>query len=157
MLREDSRRLRAVLLFSAILWGGFRSELLDFCLTLGRYPREFGNPMGYDRRPLRLRADPLPGEYIRFLDAVARQTKPGVSIVVMAEPLGKGFSYSFYRATYKLAGRRVAYPVLDETFSQLSLIGNPEYLALWASGAAPPAPWGLVWEGHGGKLWRRPG
>jgi hypothetical protein len=151
----SARQLTAVLLSTAILWGGFRPELLHFVFTAGRYPREFGNPLGIDPHPLRLRADPLPVSYIEFLDSVNRQTRPGDSIALLITPLGNGFTYAFYRAAYSWVGRRVAPPVLDESYGQLPRIGNPQYLALWGVAAAPPPSYGLIWEGHGGSLWKR--
>ena len=134
------RDLLAAVLFGLILVGGFKPLYL---LAL------FGDARGDVNRP-----DSRTPDYPAFLKEVARHTKPGQSIAIVV-PIQRwqwGYSYSYYRATYFLAGRRVV-PVVDPDDSlHPERLKQVDLVAVWnMPELAGPE---VLWRGHSGVLLR---
>ena len=93
-------------------------------------------------------------EYPRFLEEVARRTKPGQSIAIVfpTGPQHGGYGYAYQRASYFLAGRRVI-PLVDrEGRFHAERIAEADYFAFWNVRPSPRAM--VVWQGHRGALVR---
>jgi hypothetical protein len=95
-------------------------------------------------------------EYPRFLEEIARLTKPGDSIAILV-PMRHwtgGYAYAYYRATYFLTGRHVI-PLVDEgDLLHPERLDEARLLAAWKM-PVPPEPYVPVWSGYGGVLLRR--
>ena len=97
---------------------------------------------------------PLTG-YDRFLIEVDRRMPAGTSIAIYApasrfEP---GYAFSYYRAVYRLPGRRVV-PLKDpDDRDHPERMAQVDYIAAWDAKTALPHT--LVWRGEGGTLYRR--
>ena len=134
------RRLFAALLFGAILIGGVAPLYLR--ALAGDAEREIYRP---DRRT---------PDYPAFLAEVAHRTEPGqsIAIVVPMRHWNGGYSYAYYRASYFLAGRRVV-PIVDEDdHLHPERLQEADFIAVWRvpEFAGPD----VVWQGHGGTLFR---
>jgi hypothetical protein len=130
----------AAFLFGAILIGGFEPLYLR---ALGSdVSREIYDP---DRRT---------PDYPRFLEEVARHTKPGASIAIIV-PMrhwDAGYAYAYYRASYFLPQRRVI-PIVDpEDRVHAERLRKTDFVAVWrVPRFAGPEE---IWRGHGGVLYR---
>lgn len=134
------RRVTGGLLFAAIVAGG-----VDL--------RNLASLVGDSRRRAAFLAsstDRRAPDYPRFLQEVARRTRPGESIAIVFPP--RGYDYAFYRASYFLAGRRVI-PLFDRDGRFHAERGREaDYFAFWS--VAPPPRTVVVWQGHRGSLVR---
>lgn len=133
-------RFLAALLFGAILIGGFKPLYLRAL---------FGDARGDVNRPDRRTPD-----YPAFLQEVARHTRRGQSIAIVA-PMRywhSGYSYAYYRATYFLVGRRVI-PIVDPDDSlHPERLKETDLIAVWnMPDIVGPE---VLWRGHGGVLLR---
>lgn len=94
-------------------------------------------------------------QYDHFLIQVARRTPPGASIAIYV-PTPKfepEYAYRYYRAVYRLPGRRVI-PLRDpDDREHPERMAQADYVAAWNASAELPHP--LVWSGHFGRLYRR--
>jgi hypothetical protein len=119
-----------------------------------------------DRRPLERYfahvADDGWEQYVEFLEGVRAHTARGDSIAIMvparhwdngADFSNKGYSYAYYRASYKLAGRVVIPLVSPDDRVTLGNLALAAYLAEWQQDL--PVTHRVVWSGDGGKLVRR--
>lgn len=132
--------LFGVVLFGGILIGGFKPLYLRAL---------FGDARGEVNDPDRH----APG-YPAFLEEVARRTRPGQSIAIVAPTRlwHYGYSYAYYRATYFLVGRR-AVPIVDPDDSfHPERLKETDLIAAWNT----PDFHGheVLWRGHGGVLLR---
>ena len=101
-------------------------------------------------------ADRRTAAYPPFLEEVARRTKPGDSIVLLApiRTWRTGYGYAYYRASYVLAGRNVI-PILDDDDGvHRERLADADYVALWRMGPMPG--YEVVWRSDEGTLLRRP-
>ncbi|HSP34212.1 MAG TPA: hypothetical protein VLU46_07855 [Thermoanaerobaculia bacterium] len=131
-------------LLALLIIGSFRPFLLRLVLPPHRMPNVAGPENGLDRKPLRLRSDGTPEELRLFLVSAALATPRGHSVAVVLPPPFDGWSYSYWRATYELAGRDVTLP------------GNAdaEFVAAWHSDWSNPS-YEPVWMGFGGAVFKR--
>jgi len=134
------RRIFAALLFGAILIGGLKPLYLRAL---------FDDMSGDINRPDRRTPD-----YPAFLSEVARRTRSGESVAIVA-PMRhwhSGYSYAYYRATYFLAGRRVV-PIVDpDDRLHPERLKETDVIAVWnmPDFTGPE----VLWSGHGGVLLR---
>ena len=145
------RRVAAGLLLAAILAGGVRVSILGLLLPPHRPPDIPAPPGAIDRKPLRLANDPIPGDVLRFLERVREDTKERESIALLMAHPHEGWSYTYWRASYVLAGRRVLVP--RETVPPEVA---PDVVAVWQREWADPR-YAIVWaDANGARLRRRP-
>jgi hypothetical protein len=143
------RRLAAGLLLTAILAGGIRVSILGLLLPPHRPPDTPAPPGAMDRKPLRLANDPVAADELRFLERVREDTKERERIeLYMADPQA-GWSYSYWRASYVLAGRTVLEP---RTIVPLKTA--PDVIALWRTSWVRPR-YKIVWADANSALLRR--
>ena len=100
------------------------------------------------------RPDRRTPDYPAFLAEVARRTEPdqSIAVVVPMRHWNGGYSYAYYRASYFLAGRRVV-PIVDENDRlHPERLQEADFIAVWRvpEFAGPD----VVWQGHGGTLFR---
>jgi hypothetical protein len=126
------RRVVAGLLFAAILAGGMRASILRLLLPPHRPPDVPGPIGGVDREPLRLKNDPTPPELLQFAEEVRSRTRKGERVGLMFGAPHHGFSYTYWRARYLLAGRTVL-PPMDIVAPE-----DADVLALWRTGYGDP-------------------
>lgn len=126
------RRVVAGLLFAAILAGGMRASILRLLLPPHRPPDLAGPIGGVDREPLRLKNDPTPPELLQFFAFVRARTEKGERVGLMFGAPYQGFSYTYWRARYELAGRTVL-PPMDLVSPE-----DADVLALWRTGYGDP-------------------
>lgn len=143
------RRLAAGLLLAALFAGGVRFSVLRLLLPPHRPPDTPAPPGAIDRKPLRFANDPVSGDVLQFLGRVRAETKEGEQIALLMAPPHDGWSYTHWRASYLLAGRRVITPmtlVEPET--------PPDVVALWRTGWGHPR-YEVVWADANSALLRR--
>lgn len=126
------RRVAAGLLFAALLAGGVRPPLLRLLLPPHRSPDVPGPIGGVDRAPLRLKNDPTPVELVRFVEEVRSRTRKGERIGLQFGEPHHGFSYTYWRARYLLAGRTVLLPM------DIVAPENADVIAVWRTGYGDP-------------------
>ncbi|MEO8380523.1 MAG: hypothetical protein ABI779_12730 [Acidobacteriota bacterium] len=127
-----TRRVLAGLLFAAILAGGLRASILRLLLPPHRPPNVPGPIGGVDREPLRLKNDPSPPEVLRFVEEVRARTRNGERVGLMFGAPLQGWSYTYWRARYLLAGRTVLPPM------DLVAPEDADVIALWRTGYGDP-------------------
>jgi hypothetical protein len=143
------RRTAAGLLLAAILAGGIRVSILGLLLPPHRPPDTEAPPGAIDRKPLRLANDPVADDVLRFLERVREDTKEGERIVLlMAHPHG-AWSYTYWRASYVLSGRRVLTPL-----PTVPPEATPDVVALWRTDWVDPR-YEIVWSDANSALLRR--
>jgi hypothetical protein len=143
------RRVAACLLFAAIVAGGVRASMLRLLLPPHRPPNVPNNIAGIDRAPLRLKTDPTPPELLQFLNTIREQTREGERIGVIFGWPHAGFSYTYWRARYILAGRTVLLP-MDIVAPEEA----PDVVAVWDTGWGDPR-FEIVWLGSHGAIERK--
>lgn len=140
------RKILGGLLFAAIVAGGIDPRRVRF-LFVDR------TALGAQ---LTLAPDAQAPTYPRFLEEIARRTKPGDSIAILV-PMRHwtgGYAYAFYRATYFLPGRNVI-PLIDlEDAMHPERLREARYIAAWRM-LPLPGPWEVAWRGPDGLLLRR--
>ena len=142
------RRGAAAILFLALLVGGLRLPILRLLLPPHRPPDVPGPLGGVDRKPLRLKNDPTPPEVLAFFEEVRQRTKPGESVgLLMAWP-HEGWSYTYWRGSYALAGRHVPPPMAE------GQPGETDVVAVWQKGWGHPA-YDIVWQNENAAMLRR--
>ena len=128
----------AAVLFVALLVSGLRPRLLRLLVPPHELSRAEGPVSGIDRAPLRLRQDPTPPDLLQFLERVRAETSASDSIAVAIAPPYDDFAYSFWRASYVLAGRRVVRPDAKEEIDVLAYWGMPvedsRFEPVWSEG-----------------------
>ena len=113
-----------------------------------------------DRRPigeaLALRADRQSAQYPRFLEGVRQHTQPGDTIAIVGPTVDwdGGYAYSYYRASYFLAGREVLPIVTSDQHLQPANFRRAKFVAAWGR-EVPLAHREVIWQGEGGVLTRR--
>jgi hypothetical protein len=143
------RRVAAGLFLAAILAGGIRVSILGLLLPPHRPPDTPAPPGAIDRKPLRLANDPIPDDVLRFLERVREDTKERERIALLMAPPHGGWSYTHWRASYVLSGRRVLTPMTIEPPETA-----PDVIALWRMGWEDPR-YEIVWSDADSALLRR--
>ena len=143
------RRVAAGLLLAAILAGGIRVSILGLLLPPHRPPDTPAPPGAIDRKPLRFANDPVPDDVLRFLERVREDTKERERIALLMAPPHQGWSYTHWRASYVLSGRRVLTPMTIEPPET-----PPDVIALWRTGWEDPR-YEIVWSDADSALLRR--
>jgi hypothetical protein len=112
-----------------------------------------------DRTALRLAMERAPDrawypQYPLFLDEVRARTAKGstIALVVPIRSWGGGYDYSFYRASYFLAGRELLPILTREDKPLMESFRRARYVAAWGINARGGR---VVWRGHGGVLLER--
>jgi hypothetical protein len=142
------RRIAAGVLFVALLAGGIRIPILRLLLPPHRPPDEAGPLGGVDRKPLRLKNDPTDPAVLQFFENIRSRTEPGDEIgLLMAWP-HEGWSYTYWRGSYALAGRRVLPPLNDYESTDAGTV------ATWQKGFGDER-YAIVWRDENGALLRR--
>lgn len=142
------RRAVAGLLFVGLLAGGMRVPLLRLLLPPHRPPDKAGPLGGVDRKPLRLANDPTPPDVLAFLEQVRARTERGEQVSLLMAWPHEGWGYTYWRASYVLAGRRVLPPM--NTYDYV----ESDAVALWRQGWGDPR-YDLVWSDEKAALLRK--
>ena len=94
-------------------------------------------------------------QYDHFLIEVAKRTPPdsSVAIYVVTPKFEPNYAYRYYRAVYRLPGRRVV-PIMDaDDRSHPERMAQADYIAAWATTRTFEHQ--QVWAGNLGTLYRR--
>jgi hypothetical protein len=143
------RRVAAGLLLAAVVAGGVRLPILRLLLPPHRPPDTPAPPGAIDRKPLRFANDPVPDDVLRFIERVRENTTSGERIALLMAPPHEGWSYTHWRASYLLSGRRVLVPrpIVPPQSS-------PDVVGLWRTSWVDPR-YAIVWSDADGALLRR--
>lgn len=142
------RRAAAAALFVLLALSSIRLPLLR-ALIHPFAPLPAGPADGLDRKPLRLREDPTPPALAAFLEGVRADSRPGEAVAVLCAAPEDGFSYTYWRASFVLAGREVLLPEphLDLTRADVVAtwgreLDDPRFVRVWS-------------DPSGGAFWRK--
>jgi hypothetical protein len=102
-----------------------------------------------DRKPLRLANDPVAADELQFFERVREDTKELERIELYVADPQAGWSYTYWRASYVLAGRRVLEPR-----AIVPLKSAPDVIALWRTSWRLPR-YKIVWADENSALLRR--